>query len=150
MVEFCIFSHVPFRKKKAQHSKLQAAVHSCQDTVAESTATLNHPSDPTSNVKTATESDYSYAAVQDISEQFEQVGANEDTYAEIKENELQPYQHPTASKEAPPEATVAGADHLYAAVANLPSPNSEDMPAQAAQISVPPAKPAPYNSKSWL
>ena len=152
---YCIFSHGPFRKKKAQHYKLQAAVYSCQDTVAESTAILNHPSDPTSNVKPATESDYSYAVVQGISEQLEQVDANEATYAEIKENEPYPYQHPTASEEAISEPTEADDDHMYAEVtkeSKLPDTASEDMskPPQAAEISVPPTKPAPYKSEICL
>ena len=143
------FSHGPFRKKKAQHYKLQAAVHSCQDAIAEGSEVLKHPSHSSSNVKPATESDYSYAAVQGISEQLEQVDANEATYAEIKENELYPCQLPTASKEAPPELTEANNDHMYAAVAKkkkMPSTASEDMPkpALAGEISVLPAKPAPY------
>ena len=153
LLDYCIISHYPFRKKKAQHSKLQATVGSCQDTEAEGSEVLKHPSDPTSMAKPATESDYSYAAVQGISEQLEQVGAHEDTYAEIKENEPHPCQLPTASKEAPPEPTEAGAEYLYAAVAKkrkFPNTSSEEMPPPAAQISVPPAKPAPYNSKICL
>ena len=140
------------RKKNAY--KRQARVNTChyKDLVEQDTTRqFEHPSDPTSNVKPATESDYSYAAVQGISEQLEQVGANEATYAEIKENEPRPCQLPTAFKEAPPEPTEAGVDHLYAAVAKkrkLPDTASEDMskPTQAAQISVPPAKPVPYKS----
>ena len=140
------------RKKNAY--KRQASVNTChyKDLVEQDTTRqFKHPSDPTSKTKPATESDYSYAAVQGISEQLEQVGTKEATYAEIKENEPHPCQLPTASKEAPPEPAEAGVDHLYAAVAKkrkLPNTSSEDMTksAQAAQISAPPAKPAPYNS----
>ena len=147
--------HVPFRKKKAQHYKLHAAAHACLDTVAEGSEVLTHSSDPTSNVKTATESDYLYAEVQGISEQLEQVDANEATYAEIKENAPHPYKHPTASEEALSEPTEADDDHMYAEVtkeSKLPDTASEGMskPAQAAQISGPPAKPAPYNSEICL
>ena len=110
---------------------------------------FEHPSDLTSMAKPATESDCSYAKVQGISEQ--QVDANEDTYAEIKENELHPYQLSAASNEAPPEPT----DHMHAAVAKeqkLPNTTSEEMfkPTQAARISVPPAKPALYKCKICL
>ena len=155
MLESCIFSNGPFRKKKAQHSKLQAAVQSCQDTVAKGTEILKHSSIQNSNVKTATESDYSYAAVQGISEQLEQVDANEATYTEIKENAPHPCQLPKASKEALPKRTEADDDHMYAAVAKkrkLPITASEDMSksAPAAQISVPPAKPSPYKSENCL
>ena len=140
------------RKKNA--CKRQASVNTChyKDLVEQDTTRqFEHPSDPTSKVKPVTESDYSYAAVQGISEEHEQVDAKEATYAEIKENESHSCQLPTASKKATPEPTEAGVDHLYAAVAKkrkLPNTASEDMskPAQAAQINVPPAKPAPYKS----
>ena len=144
------------RKKNA--CKEQASVNSChyKDLLEQdATRQFEHSSDQTSTVKPATESDYLYAAVQGISEQLEQVGANEATYAEIKENEPHPWQHPTASEEALSEPTEAGVDHMYAAVTKkreLLKTTSEEMskPPQAAQISVPPAKPAPYKSEICL
>ena len=143
------------RKKKAQTCKQQASVNTChykdlleQDT----TRQFEHSSDQTSKAKPATESDYSYAAVQGISEQLEQVGTNEAMYAEIKENKPDPYQLPTPATKTPPEPTEADNVHMYAAVSkkrNLPNTASEEMtdPPQAAQISISPAKPAPYKSK---
>ena len=150
-----MFLHVPFRKKKAQHYKLQAAAHACLDTVAKGSEVLTHSPDPTSNVKTATESEYWYAEVQGVSDQLEQVDANEDTYAEIRENELHPYQLSTASNEALSEPTEADNDHMYAEVTKerkLPTTASEEMtePPQAAQISGPPTRPAPYKRKICL
>ena len=112
-------------------------------------------SDQTSKAKTATESDYSYAAVQGISKQLEQVGANEATYAEIKETEPQPYELATDSIEALPNPTDADNDHMYAVVTKegeMSNTTSEEMSkvAQAAQISVPPANTAPYNCEICL
>ena len=111
------------------------------------------PSDKNRKAKPATESDYSYAAVQGISKQLEQVGANEATYAEIKDREHQPYHHPTPATKASPKPTEADNDHMYAAVTKKKSlRRSEDMSksVQAAQISVPPSKPAPYKSETCI
>ena len=141
------------RKKNA--CKQQAVDNSChyEDLLEQDRETQSeHSSGPTSKVKPATENDYVYAEVQD--EQLGQFDASEATYAEIKENEPHIYQHPRASKKAL-QPTEAGLGHMYAAVPKkkkLPDTASEDMskPAQAAQISVPPAKPAPYKSETSL
>lgn len=128
---------------------------------------LKQPSDTVNTVRPATESDYSYAAVQGTREQPEQVNfvaPNEGTYAEIKDRELQPYQFPTTSNQASPKPTEAAVNHdiVYSAVTKKRTMSntaivshlepSEEMlkPAPAAQISVPPVKPAPYKSKNSL
>ena len=144
------------RKKNA--CKQQAVDNSChyEDLLEQDRETQSeHSSGPTSKVKPATENDYVYAEVQDQSEQLGQFDASEATYAEIKENEPHIYQHPRASKKALPEPTEAGLGHMYGEVTKerkLPDTASEDMskPPQAAQTNVPPAKPAPYKSKTSL
>ena len=141
------------RKKDA--CKEQASVNSChyKDLLEQDiTRQFEHSSYPTSKAKLATDS---YAPVQVIGEQLEQFDANEDTYAEIKENEPHPFKLATHSIEALPKPAEADNDHTYTAVTKereLPSTASEDMskPAQAAQISVPPAKPVSYNCKICL
>ena len=145
------------RKKNA--CKEQASVNTChyKDLLEQDNTTrqFEHPSDQTSKAKPATESDYSYAAVQGISEQLEQVDANEATYAEIKENEPQPYELAADSNEALPKPTDADDDHMYAAVTKkgeMSNTTSEEMSkdAQAAQISVPSANTVPYNCEICL